>query len=47
MSVFYKYNAEIISKIRYFKSHIIFVGFGAVKQEYWILDHLSMLRKNG
>jgi N-acetylglucosaminyldiphosphoundecaprenol N-acetyl-beta-D-mannosaminyltransferase len=40
-------NAVIFSKIEKFNPHFIFVGFGAVKQEYWIQDHRSLLEKAG
>lgn len=41
------HNEMIISKIERFKPDILFVGFGAMKQEYWIDDHKKELEKIG
>lgn len=42
-----KNNNEILKRISLFKPHIIFVGFGSVKQEYWIDDNKDFLEKIG
>jgi N-acetylglucosaminyldiphosphoundecaprenol N-acetyl-beta-D-mannosaminyltransferase len=40
-------NHDILSAIAKFKPDILFVGFGAVKQEYWIDDNLDELIRCG
>ncbi|MEM2174654.1 MAG: WecB/TagA/CpsF family glycosyltransferase [Candidatus Micrarchaeia archaeon] len=40
-------NSKILEKIESFKPHILFVGFGAVKQEFWIEDNKEFLKKIG
>jgi len=42
-----KFNNSCVEKISDFKPHILFVGFGAPKQEYWIDDHIEFLSKIG
>ncbi|WML91834.1 WecB/TagA/CpsF family glycosyltransferase [Thiothrix lacustris] len=34
-----------LEKIQEFKPDFLFVGFGAIKQEYWINDHLNFLNQ--
>lgn len=40
-------NDEIKKRISMFKPTFVFVGFGAYKQERWIVDHLDLLRESG
>lgn len=40
-------NKKILEKIELFKPNILLVGFGAVKQEFWIEDNKDFLIKNG
>lgn len=42
-----QHNQTIIEHINAFKPDILFVGFGAVKQEYWIAEHKEQLEKIG
>lgn len=42
-----KHDQDIIDKIRDFKPHFLLVGFGALKQEYWIDQHKEELKKIG
>lgn len=42
-----KFNAEINNVLTSFRPHAIFVGFGAVKQEYWIKDNEAKLIEVG
>jgi len=41
------FNNLCLEKIADFKPDILFVGFGAPKQEYWIDDHFDFLAKVG
>jgi N-acetylglucosaminyldiphosphoundecaprenol N-acetyl-beta-D-mannosaminyltransferase len=41
------FNKSCLEKINNFKPDILFVGFGAPKQEYWIDDHLENLSSFG
>jgi N-acetylglucosaminyldiphosphoundecaprenol N-acetyl-beta-D-mannosaminyltransferase len=41
------FNESCLEKIRRFKPKILFVGFGAPKQEYWIDDHKDTLLEIG
>jgi len=41
------HNNEILSRISFFKPDIIFVGFGAMKQEFWIDDNRTFLESLG
>lgn len=41
------HNELILTKIREFKPDILLVGFGAVKQEYWISDNEETLESIG
>ena len=41
------HNDMILSKVQNFNPSILFVGFGAVKQEYWINDNKSTLESMG
>jgi N-acetylglucosaminyldiphosphoundecaprenol N-acetyl-beta-D-mannosaminyltransferase len=41
------FNESCIERIKHFKPEILFVGFGAPKQEYWIDDHKDFLSKTG
>jgi len=41
------HNILIIEKIKVFKPDILFVGFGAIKQEFWINEHKEILEKIG
>jgi N-acetylglucosaminyldiphosphoundecaprenol N-acetyl-beta-D-mannosaminyltransferase len=41
------HNNNILKRIEEFKPDILFVGFGAIKQEYWINDNKSFLEKMG
>ncbi|WP_212000349.1 WecB/TagA/CpsF family glycosyltransferase [Chitinophaga sp. HK235] len=40
-------NADLIKRIAAFKPDFLFVGFGVLKQEFWIDDHLDALEKLG
>lgn len=40
-------NSKILERIALFKPHILFVGFGAVKQEFWIEDNKEFLKNVG
>lgn len=42
-----EHNELILSKIREFKPDILFVGFGAIKQEFWIEEHKKTLEELG
>jgi len=42
-----KFNSSCLEKIVAFKPDILFVGFGAPKQEYWIDDHIALLSEIG
>jgi N-acetylglucosaminyldiphosphoundecaprenol N-acetyl-beta-D-mannosaminyltransferase len=42
-----RFNRSCIEKIKNFKPEILFVGFGAPKQEYWIDDNKDFLSKIG
>jgi len=42
-----KNNNKILQKIRDFQPNILFVGFGAPKQEFWIDDYKKMLEDIG
>ena len=42
-----EHNENILSRISDFKPDILFVGFGAEKQEYWIVDNRSFLEQAG
>jgi len=42
-----EHNDLIISKIKNFKPDILFVGFGAMKQEFWIEEHKTVLEDIG
>ena len=42
-----QFNNACLKKIAYFKPDILFVGFGAPKQEYWIDDNMEFLTKAG
>lgn len=39
------HDQVILDNIHQFKPDFLFVGFGAIKQEYWINDHLDFLRQ--
>lgn len=41
------HNNKILKKIELFKPHFLLVGFGAVKQEFWIQENKNFLKKNG
>jgi N-acetylglucosaminyldiphosphoundecaprenol N-acetyl-beta-D-mannosaminyltransferase len=41
------FNKSCIDRIQLFKPEILFVGFGAPKQEYWIDDHKVALSEIG
>lgn len=41
-----KNSQEILNKITEFKPDFLFVAFGAIKQEYWIHDHLDFLKQH-
>lgn len=41
------HNQIIINKIKNFKPDILFVAFGAVKQEFWIVEHQEILNSIG
>lgn len=38
---------DILEKITTFRPEFLFVGFGIVKQEFWIDDHLHQLKDSG
>lgn len=40
-------NSKILKKIEFFKPHILFVGFGAIKQEFWIENNKEFLKNIG
>lgn len=40
-------NQDILKRIEQFKPDILFVGLGAVKQEFWIYDNKEILQKYG
>jgi N-acetylglucosaminyldiphosphoundecaprenol N-acetyl-beta-D-mannosaminyltransferase len=40
-------NKKILTKIKQFKPHFLFVGFGSPKQEYWINDNKKKLIRYG
>lgn len=42
-----QHNQMILSKINDFQPDILFVGFGAMKQEYWINENKNELEKIG
>lgn len=42
-----KFINSCLEKISTFKPDILFVGFGAPKQEYWVDDHLPFLSRLG
>jgi len=42
-----EHNQTILEYINKFQPDILFVGFGAVKQEYWISEHKEQLEKIG
>lgn len=42
-----EHNKIILDQINSFKPDILFVGFGAVKQEYWITEHKEKLEEIG
>jgi len=42
-----EHNSNILNKIEKFKPDILFVGFGAIKQEYWINDNKQFLEDLG
>jgi N-acetylglucosaminyldiphosphoundecaprenol N-acetyl-beta-D-mannosaminyltransferase len=42
-----KFNSSCLEKIMDFKPEIIFVGFGAPKQEFWLDDHIEIFSKIG
>ena len=42
-----KFNKTCLEEITAFKPDILFVGFGAPKQEYWIDDHIELLSEIG
>jgi N-acetylglucosaminyldiphosphoundecaprenol N-acetyl-beta-D-mannosaminyltransferase len=42
-----RFNSLCMEKIMLFKPDILFVGFGAPKQEYWIDDHILRLSELG
>jgi N-acetylglucosaminyldiphosphoundecaprenol N-acetyl-beta-D-mannosaminyltransferase len=42
-----EWKADTIDRIRAFKPHYLFVGFGMLKQEYWIDDHREALQALG
>jgi N-acetylglucosaminyldiphosphoundecaprenol N-acetyl-beta-D-mannosaminyltransferase len=39
------HDEAMLDEIRQFHPDFLFVGFGAIKQEYWINDHLDFLRQ--
>ena len=40
-------NVLILDEIRKFSPDVVFVGFGAVKQEFWIDEHVDALKRCG
>lgn len=40
-------DSDILSHITSAKPHILFVGFGMGKQEFWEYDHLELLKSEG
>ena len=42
-----QFNKVCLEKISDFKPDILFVGFGAPKQEYWIDDNMEFLARAG
>ena len=40
-------DSDILSRIASDKPHILFVGFGMGKQEFWEYDHLELLKSEG
>jgi N-acetylglucosaminyldiphosphoundecaprenol N-acetyl-beta-D-mannosaminyltransferase len=42
-----EHNNNILKKIKSFSPDILFVGFGAIKQEYWINENKDFLKKVG
>jgi N-acetylglucosaminyldiphosphoundecaprenol N-acetyl-beta-D-mannosaminyltransferase len=42
-----EHNNTILEKIEAFKPDILFVGFGAIKQEYWIENNKDFLNRIG
>jgi N-acetylglucosaminyldiphosphoundecaprenol N-acetyl-beta-D-mannosaminyltransferase len=42
-----QFNNSCLERIIEFKPDILFVGFGAPKQEYWIDDHIAILSEIG
>jgi N-acetylglucosaminyldiphosphoundecaprenol N-acetyl-beta-D-mannosaminyltransferase len=40
-------NKKIVDRLLSFKPHILFVSFGAMKQEFWIDDHMDILKEIG
>jgi N-acetylglucosaminyldiphosphoundecaprenol N-acetyl-beta-D-mannosaminyltransferase len=43
----YHFNDSCLNAIKQFKPEILFVGFGAPKQEYWADDNMAILSKVG
>ncbi|MEK6697991.1 MAG: WecB/TagA/CpsF family glycosyltransferase [Nitrospirota bacterium] len=41
------HNARILERLSSFGPHILFVGFGAKKQEFWIEDNKKLLKNIG
>jgi N-acetylglucosaminyldiphosphoundecaprenol N-acetyl-beta-D-mannosaminyltransferase len=41
------HNKQILNRIKLFKPHYLFVGFGAPKQEYWMDEHKEFLENLG
>jgi N-acetylglucosaminyldiphosphoundecaprenol N-acetyl-beta-D-mannosaminyltransferase len=42
-----QFNESCLNEIKQFKPEILFVGFGAPKQEYWMDDHKKLLAEIG
>lgn len=42
-----EHDAKIMEEIQAFRPHILFVGFGMPKQEYWIYAHREVLAESG
>jgi N-acetylglucosaminyldiphosphoundecaprenol N-acetyl-beta-D-mannosaminyltransferase len=42
-----QFNTSCLNEIKQFEPEILFVGFGAPKQEYWADDNMSFLSKIG
>lgn len=42
-----EHNKKILARIQKIKPDIVFVGFGAIKQELWINEHLEQLEAIG